>query len=338
MYKVGDYVVRKSYGKDILFRIIYISATGIAKLIGISFRIAADAPLSDLERAEGMRYTAREDSTMTQIEQNIKEIIKKRGDTPKSKMRMFEKPGKVLHVDGDPFYLKLCMKYYEKLGIEAIGEHVPEPEQPRRIKGLIEKYSPSILVVTGHDALNKNYNDVTDLNEYKNSKYYVETVKQARSICPSSGQLFIFAGACQSDFEALLDAGADFAASPSRVLIHALDPVFVVEKIAYSPFHQVLGIEDVLKYTITGLKGLGGYETKGKCKRGGPVVLREEKEQDEARELEKIGEEILNKQIEQVLEQPIEDKYIDENPTLERLSQVKSVKYEAPKGPFIWRF
>lgn len=276
MFKIGDYVVRKSYGKDILFRIVNIFPNDIAALLGVSFRISADAPLEDLERAEGMRYTEREDSTMTTVENNVKTILTKRKECIKGKIPMFEKPGTVLHLDGDAFYLELCMNYYEKLGIEAIGRHLSESDQPRRIKALIEKYNPSILVITGHDSLNKNYKDLNDINEYKNSKYYIETVIQARSIRPNPGTLVIFAGACQSDFEALLEAGADFAASPNRVLIHALDPVFIVERIAYYPFHQVLGIDEVLKYTITGIKGLGGYETHGKCRRGGPVIFKEE--------------------------------------------------------------
>ena len=313
MYKIGDYVVRKSYGKDILFRIVNISAIGIAKLIGISFRVSADAPLGDLEKVEGMRYTEREDTTMINIEKNIKEILIKRNEPSKGKMRMFEKPGKVLHIDGDPFYLKLCIKYYGILGIEAAGEHIPEAEQPKYIKHLIEKHNPSILVITGHDSLNKHYKDVTDINEYKNSKYYVETVAQARTIRPSSGQLVIFAGACQSDFEALLEAGADFAASPSRVLIHALDPVFVAERIAYYPFHEVVGIEDVLKYTITGIKGLGGYETKGKCRRGGPAtppVLREETKII-LQEIHELGEEILEPQrVEEKAQETTQKVYI----------------------------
>lgn len=276
MFKIGDYVVRKSYDKDILFRIVQILPDNIAVLIGVSFRISADAPLEDLEQAEGMRYTQREDSTMISAENNVKTILANRKEYSKNKMRMFEKPGTVLHLDGDAFYLELCMKYYEKLGIEAIGKHILEQDQPKRIKALIEKHNPSILVITGHDSLNKSYKDIKDINEYKNSKYYIETVIQARAIRPNTGSLVIFAGACQSDFEALLESGADFAASPSRVLIHALDPVFIVERVAYYPFHQVLGIEDVLQYTITGIKGLGGYETQGKCRRGGPVILREE--------------------------------------------------------------
>ena len=35
-------------------------------------------------------------------------------------------------------------------------------------------------------------------------------------------RLIIVAGACQSHFEALLQAGANFASSPGSVLIHAL--------------------------------------------------------------------------------------------------------------------
>ena len=273
MFKMGDYVVRKSYGKDILFRIIKILPNDIANLLGVSYRISADAPLEDLERAEGMRYTDREDTTMINAENNVKEILEKREEAPENVIIMFEKPGTVLHIDGDAFYLKLCMEYYEKLGIEAVGKHIHESEQPKRIKSLIEQYNPSILVITGHDSLNKNYKDIRNINEYKNSRYYVDTVSQARLIRPSPESLVIFAGACQSDFEALLEAGADFAASPSRVLIHALDPVFLVERIAYYPFYKVLKIKDALEYTITGIKGIGGYETQGKCRRGGPVAL-----------------------------------------------------------------
>ncbi len=301
MFKIGEHVVRKSYNKDILFRIVNILPDNSATLIGISFRISADAPLDDLEPAEGMRYTKREDSTMLSAENNVKLILVKRKESLKNKILMFEKPGKVLHIDGDAFYLEMCMKYYEKLGIEAVGKHISEQDQPKRIKTLIDKYNPSILVITGHDSLNKDYKDINDIKEYKNSKYYVETVIQARIIRPDPGSLVIFAGACQSDFEALLEAGADFAASPNRVLIHALDPVFIVERIAYYPFHQVLGIEDVLKYTITGIRGLGGYETQGKCRRGGPVIVREE-------ELEKkqriIVEEALTPENTRVSQRP----------------------------------
>lgn len=272
MFSIGDYVVRVSYNRDILFRITYISPNQLTRLKGVSYRVVADAPIADLELADGMRFTNQETNIMHVIQENVEAIIKKRTDSQKGKLPRFQKTGTVLHIDGDAFYLNLCLKYYQTLDIPAIGEHIPESEQPKKIKYLIEKYSPDILVITGHDSLNKNCKSIYDVNEYRNSAYFIETVKRARLIKSSMDDLVIFAGACQSYFEGILAAGADFAASPGRVLIHALDPVFIVEKIAHCPFYQVLPIEDALENTITKFNGLGGYEILGKCRRGGPVV------------------------------------------------------------------
>lgn len=268
--RVGDYVVRKSYGGDILFRIVSISNMGIARLKGISYRIIADAPISDLELAGGMRFTNKETTIMEQIDETVKLIVEEKKDL--LARPILQKTGKVLHIDGDTFYLNLCLRYYETLGVNAVGEHILEADQPKKVKALIEKHNPDILVLTGHDALNKHYKSVDNLKEYKNSGYFIEGVKEARSIRPYTEQLVIFAGACQSYFEKILEAGADYAASPNRVLIHALDPVFIVERIAYCPLNEVLSIEKALMYTITKFKGLGGYEILGKARKGGPVV------------------------------------------------------------------
>ena len=50
---IGDIVVRKSYGKDIVFKIIAFSIDEknekVAILKGVAFRILADAPIDDLE-------------------------------------------------------------------------------------------------------------------------------------------------------------------------------------------------------------------------------------------------------------------------------------------------
>ena len=80
----------------------------------------------------------------------------------------------------------------------------------------------------------------------------------------------IFAGACQSHFESLIQAGANFASSPSRVNIHALDPVYIVAKISFTPFVERIKCWDVLNNTLTGQKGLGGIETKGVLRIGMP--------------------------------------------------------------------
>lgn len=272
MIQVGDYVVRISYNRDVLFKVLEIKSDGIVKLKGISYRIIADAPMEDLELAGGMRFTNKESSLMEQIQERVKMLVAEKKILKDQNKPVLQKTGKVLHIDGDSFYLNLCMKYYETLGVPAVGENVLEFEQPKKIGGLLQKHNPDILVLTGHDSLNKNYKNLYDINEYKNSKYFIEAVKEARKARQNNKQLIIFAGACQSYFEALLEAGADYAASPARVLIHALDPVFIVERIAYCPFNEVLPIERAIKNTLTQFKGIGGYEILGVARKGGPVV------------------------------------------------------------------
>lgn len=297
MFNIGDYVVRQSYNKDILFRITYISPSQTARLKGVSYRVVADAPIGDLVLADGMRFTNKETDTMNKIQQTVEKIIKQRVEEGKDKAHSLMKTGTVLHVDGDSFYLNLCLKYYETLGLNVIGEHVPESEQPKKIKYLIEKYSPDILVLTGHDSLNKNYKSLQDVNEYRNSSYFIEAVKKVRSI-KNMDSLVIFAGACQSCFEGILAAGADYAASPGRVLIHALDPVFIVEKIAHCPFNKVLPIEEAIENTITKFNGLGGYEILGKCRRGGPVIeVKQNKEETKPIDIAQMTDEEIDREL-----------------------------------------
>jgi spore coat assemly protein len=141
---------------------------------------------------------------------------------------------------------------------------------PNRIGQLIDYYRPDILVITGHDAYSKAKGKVTDLNAYRHSKHFVQTVREARRKIPHLDQLVIFAGACQSHFESLIHAGANFASSPARINIHALDPVYIVAKISLTPFMERINVWDVLRNTLTGEKGLGGIETKGVLRTGMP--------------------------------------------------------------------
>lgn len=263
---VGDYVVRISYNKDVVFRIVNIMSNNTVKLKGVSYRIMADAPMQDLEAAGNMRAVI-EDELTNVIDHTVEKILKAR-DTQR-----FTRKINVLHVDGDAFYLKLCLKYYALLNIPVIGEHVIENDQPKRIRLLVEKYNPDVVVLTGHDALSKNYKNLQDLNEYRNSAYFIDAVKRIRNMKSVSSELVIFAGACQSCFESILEAGADYAASPKRTFIHALDPVFLVERIINWPFYQVLPVEMALENTITKFSGLGGYEVMGKCRKGSPIVI-----------------------------------------------------------------
>lgn len=279
-----DIVGRKSYRCDILFRVIDIKELGnqkIAVLYGEDVRLIADAPFEDLiplnqaERAQKTReFRTLEEQSLKLFRQDI-HLIKERQEFEATggyanSFNYFQIPGRVLHLDGDPVYLKKCLAVYEQIGIPVTGIHCGEKEMVHRIGQLLDYYHPDILVITGHDAYSKAKGEKTDINAYRHSKDFVQTVKEARKRYPNLDQLVIFAGACQSHFESLIRAGANFASSPSRVNIHALDPVYIVSKISFTPFMETINVWDVLRNTLTGEKGLGGIETRGLLRTGMP--------------------------------------------------------------------
>lgn len=291
--KVGDMVVRKSYGCDITFRIMDVKKTKkgfLYTLKGTNLRIIADAKEDDLEVVSEYSLTDNEKLFSKKINSSIKSILSNRGGfrggnhkssgqevnmkrfmKPDSKNELaFGRPGKVLHVDGDVEYLDVCLKVYKQLMLDVVGENIPENEQPEKILELVKSVKPDIVVITGHDCIAKDSNDYTNLNNYKNSRYFVESVLKLRNYEPNYDDLVIFAGACQSCYEKILDSGANFASSPGRVLIHCLDPVFLCEKIAYTNIEKVVSIQEALENTITRTNGIGGLQTRGKYREGFP--------------------------------------------------------------------
>jgi spore coat assemly protein len=279
---IGDTVVRKSYGKDITFKIIDIKEAesgDIYVLKGINLRLIADSPIEDLEEVTENYNGEIEVVFNKKVNRTIKKILsdrtglvrgKKTVKISEAKELSFGRPGKILHVDGDAEYLDVCLKVYKQLGLEAVGHVVLESEQPEKIVELVKQIKPDIVVLTGHDSILKDVIDYRDLNNYRNSRFFVEAVERLRNIQPSYDELVIFAGACQSCYEKILDSGANFASSPSRVLIHCLDPVFICEKIAFTNIENIVPIKEVLENTITGIKGIGGLQTRGKYREGYP--------------------------------------------------------------------
>jgi len=278
-FSVGDIVGRKSYGMDILFKIAYIDEKkGTAMLKGLDMRLLADAEISDLihpQPDEVQQYNSHSKNAQKEC---IKKIYRRRimerehlrGRSGMAPEQFFEMPGKILHLDGDADYLDECLKVYQSLGLTAQGVFVPERDQPDAIWNLLHEHHPDILILTGHDAYLKHKKNFQDINSYRNSQFFVNATVKARQYEPGKDDLVIFAGACQSHYEALLDAGANFASSPQRVLIHALDPVFIMEKVAFTPIIETVNIYEVIKHTITGLDGVGGLETRGKFRLGLP--------------------------------------------------------------------
>jgi spore coat assemly protein len=277
-FKEGDLVGRKSYNSDILFKIKRITENH-AVLRGVDFRLLADAPLEDLVAPSAERIKEYREKTK-KMESRCLENIFKRRSLDLEKMRshsnsfendFIELPGKVLHMDGDREYLSECLRAYASLGISAHGEYMLESEQSKGVVPLLEKYQPDLLVLTGHDAyIKSSHNDFQSMKSYRNSQYYLEAVKEARRYEKGKDDLIIFAGGCQSYYEALIDAGANFASSPQRVLIHCLDPVFIMEKVCYTGINMTVNVREAVNSTITGLDGLGGIETRGKFRLGLP--------------------------------------------------------------------
>jgi len=283
--EIGDLVIRKSHGGDIVFKVTDLFKDDIGTMHGVLkgmyLRLMADAPVMDLERV-GVAKLCKEIVDLEFIHNDgLKRIMMRRGmerertemnrSESSKKFDFFDIPGKVLHLDGDEEYLKMCLKTYQQLNIEAVGRCISESEQAHHVIELIDEYRPDILVLTGHDALlSGGKKDLGDVNNYRNSKYFIEAVKQARIFEPARDDLVIFAGACQSCFEAILTAGANFASAPMRIFIHAYDPVFIAEKVAFTPINKTLDINDAITATVTGLEGVGGIETRGKFRLGLP--------------------------------------------------------------------
>ncbi|ALC83262.1 MULTISPECIES: sporulation peptidase YabG [Bacillus] len=285
-FQIGDLVTRKSYHGDIVFRIISIERleTGkwIAMLHGDEYRLVADAEFTDLQTIKKEEQLVRKRENDLRLSESL-DLLKQDYKLSREKHEYqatgryrhqehyFSMPGKVLHLDGDSVYLNKCLAVYEKIGVPVFGIHCDEKKMPLIIEGLLDKYRPDILVVTGHDAYSKQKGSIDDINAYRHSKHFVQTVQKARKKIPHLDQLVIFAGACQSHFESLIRAGANFASSPSRVNIHALDPVYIVAKISFTPYREHINVWDVLRNTLTREKGLGGIETKGVLRTGMPL-------------------------------------------------------------------
>lgn len=281
-FKVGDIVSRKSHGHDIVFKVVDIKvikdeADNIV-VQGIDYRIEADAPEDDLKLlTESESHSIRRPvdkwsrSSLKRIKAKRDEGLLPKINLPFARSTvMFNRTGKILHLDGASDFLQKCKDHYAQLGLNAIVLGIAEKDQPARVKELLEQYSPDILVLTGHDGVIGGEVDYNNISNYRNSAYFVSAVQEARKYEKSLEDLVIFAGACQSDYEAILNAGANFSSSPKRVLIHMYDPVTIAEKVAATHIDKVLLIDEVVKGISSGFDGIGGLQTRGKARSGGP--------------------------------------------------------------------
>ena len=150
--------------------------------------------------------------------------------------------------------------------LNVIVKNIAENKQPRFVKVLVQRYRPDILVITGHDGMIKNGTGYQDIYNYRNSAYFVKSVQEARSLNYEGKDLVIFAGACQSYYEAIMEAGANFASSPARILIDFMDPLIVAQTIATTESTKYVTIKDMENDLRDGIKGVNGIGAMGKKK------------------------------------------------------------------------
>lgn len=172
--------------------------------------------------------------------------------------------GKILHLDGDKRYTEKSMRYYKSLELNAVVKNIPESKQAYVVKMLLDRYEPDVLVITGHDGMIKKGTGFNDIYNYRNSKYFINTVNEARRWNSKGKDLAIFAGACQSYYEAIMTAGANFASSPGRIMIDFIDPLIVAERIATTDNTRYLTINDIKDELRDGEAGVSGIGSMGK--------------------------------------------------------------------------
>lgn len=251
MFKKNDYVSRISYNHDIIFKIVNIE-NGLAILEGYDKRLIATSLISDLVFVDKEKLDEVDDSTRIRIK-GIKKISR-------FKLHM---TGKILHIDADKDYLDKCLKLYDELSLPAYGVYMNEKDIKTYILDLIDQLDPDIIILTGHDSYNKK--GIKELSNYRNTIDYVEAVKKIRKHY-SKDHIFIFAGACQSNFEAIMASGANFASSPKRVNIDAYDPAIIAIKAATTPFNEIISLDEIVDLLESKKSGISGVESYGKMR------------------------------------------------------------------------
>lgn len=247
--KIGDFVSRKSHDNDIVFTIIKIEED-VIYLKGKNVRLYADSPIEDLVLVEDLRNDDEFADTII-------------SDLGMDRSEFFYLPAKILHIDGDSEYLERCMEFYKKANVFAVGKNIKEDKISSEITSLLKQYNPDITIITGHDAYYRNKGNINDSKSYKNSSNFIEAVKKARMYEKSHDKLVIIAGACQSNYEELIKAGANFASSPKRVNIHALDPAIIATTLALTERNKEIDLLELLEKTKYGKKGVGGLVCNG---------------------------------------------------------------------------
>lgn len=254
--QIGDYVRIKDDCSNCIYKIIdkLFEQGEIFEIKGVHYRI------SRFEKEDNLIKVTDDELKMAEkIELNLKQKLFSNKERNLNKKYLL---GTVLHIDGDEEYLKKCIELYDEIGIYSYGKCLKESDIYLNIGNYLLETNPDIVVVTGHDIYNNK--EKKDLNNYSNTINFVKAVKEIRKV--KNNSCIVIAGACQSNFEALIASGADFASSPGRINIHTFDPAIIAINIATTSFDKKVNVNDLFKYIENGKEAFGGLQTYGKMR------------------------------------------------------------------------
>ena len=164
-----------------------------------------------------------------------------------------------MSADGDKEYLDRCLEFYKKANVLAFGVYSDEKQMAYNIVIYLEDIYPDLVVISGVVSL------VIQI-----SKYFKEAVKVCRRFQKDYDKLIIIGGACQSEYDMLIKAGANFASSPKKVNIHALDPWSIALPLSLLDKTKEVDLIELLDKTSNGKDGIGGVNTRGVMTTGYP--------------------------------------------------------------------
>ncbi len=269
--KVNDLVIIKGDPQNLIYKIINIDDNKIT-IKGLFHRIIRIEEIEKLEHATKNHIKIEEDKNdiekiCEKIQENpyarlnIKDNRNAKNNNRKRNVRKKYLIGKILHVDGDNEYLQKCLELYDKMGIYSYGKCIKEKDMPIDIKQILLDIHPDVVVITGHDLYNNK--GIKNIDNYLNSGHFINTVKEIRNILNDS--CVIIAGACQSNYDALIASGANYASSPKRINVHTFDPAIIAIKAATTSFLNLID-DELFKYIENGKNAYGGVQTFGKMK------------------------------------------------------------------------
>ena len=275
---VGDNVILKANPEDNLWRVININPNTpvYLKIMGLTNRLIKVVSRDEVEKVDELTAQNILENNTLNVKMCLASIVQgipaERPDVTSGENAISKIPGTVLHLDSDEHFLNQCLNYYKEKTITAHGYAMKPAEMPGRILELLNMHNPSILVITGHDGCT-NKKEPFLLSSYLQSKYYIEAVKQARNFNRNKDSLVIFAGACESFYEGIMESGANFASSPKKVSIRMYDPAIIAVEIALTPILSRVNPAEVIPKAQTTFDEIGGIDTMGTLRNGIPFSI-----------------------------------------------------------------